>query len=194
VLIDSDSCGSLQPNVPVYGTLSGTFTPTTTKRYKLDIQNSRTAQIEDLQNYIDNITLVPQTTDFSSDVTQFSAAAATNTANFTLNAGPSHAGKKYVVLLSASGNWPGITNSGIWVPLNMDAILMFSLQNANSPTLPHSMATLNAAGQATAALKAYSPMPGWLGRTVSVSYVLYNGPGVVPINYASMPVSILFIP
>jgi outer membrane protein assembly factor BamB len=60
------------------------------------------------------------------------------------------AGKSYQVLGSASGTQPGVTYTGVNVPLNYDAYLVFTLLNPNSPLLNGSGGILNSLGQATA--------------------------------------------
>ena len=76
--------------------MTGTYTPATTGLYTLSIENTRPGPHEDLmQNYIDDITLVPLTTNFTADVLQFSASTVGEQARFELDAGTSWAGWKY---------------------------------------------------------------------------------------------------
>jgi hypothetical protein len=194
VLIDSDSCGAINPGVPVRGILTGTYTPTTTGIHTVEFYSYRNDIHRDIQNYFDDITLVPQTTDLTSDTIQFSASTP-NLAKFDINPGPAYAGYKYWVLMSTSGNYPGLTNSGHWIPLNMDFVLMFTYKNPNSGMLMQTAGLLDANGQATAALRLPNAMgPTWEGKTVNVAFVLFQGATMPPIDYASMPVSIFFIP
>ena len=176
--------------------MTGTYTPATTGMHNLTIYNHRQDDHQDLlQNYIDDITLVPLTTDFTSRNLQFSASQPNQVGQFNLNAGPSWAGWKYIVLLSRSGNWPGVTSGGVWLPLKVDPITHKSISLANGSRLPHSQATLNASGSAMAGLVFPAPMgANWVGRELNVAYILYQGPGFKPFSYASMPVTILFIP
>jgi hypothetical protein len=180
----------------IYSHMTGTYTPATTGLYNITIYNNRAADHQDLlQNYIDDITLVPLTTDFTSDTLQFSASTAGQQARFELDAGPAWAGWKYIVLLSRSGNWPGTTNNGVWLPLKVDNLTYKSISLANKPVLPHSKATLDASGKALAGLRLVNAMGAtWVGRELNVAYILYQGPGFTPISYASMPLTILFIP
>jgi hypothetical protein len=67
-----------------------------------------------------------------------------------MSVGAQHAGKSYQVLGSVSGTAPGITHTGVNVPLNPDAYLIFTLLNPNSPLLNGSGGVLNSLGQATA--------------------------------------------
>jgi hypothetical protein len=194
VLIDSHFAGGLGVGSPKYATLSGTFTPSTTGVYTVDIYNYRNSVVKDLQNFIDDITLVPQTTDFSTDTLQFSASTG-NTANLSIDPGPAYAGYYHAVVLSISGNWPGFTNNGYWVPFNWDPITDWSILNKNGPLLQHSMAPIDGSGHSWT--KIYVPNglgPTWVGRTVNVAYALFQPPGVTPIDYGSMPLSIYFIP
>lgn len=193
-MVASDSCGPIFLAIPKYSQLTGTYTPTTTDIYTVEIYNERTAVHQDLlENYIDNISLVPQTADLSSDVIQFSISTS-NRATLSLDAGPTWAGWRYLVLLSTAGNWPGFTNNGVWVPLMMNGTFWYSANNPNSAMLVHTNWILDSNGQEQAAINLPNPMGSpWLGKTINVAYILYQGPNYVPISYASMPVSIYFI-
>ena len=176
--------------------MTGTYTPATTGMHTLIINNYRQDQYQDLlQNYIDDITLVPLTTDLVSDNLQFSASLPGEQARFDLDAGPAWGGWKYIVLLSGSGNWPGVTNNGVWLPLKIDNITYKSIDLANKNVLPNSKGLLDSNGQAVAGLRLANAMgSAWVGRELNVAYIVYQGPGFTPISYASMPVTILFIP
>ncbi len=194
-MVASDSCGPIATGQGIIRHVTGTYTPTTNGIHTLEILNERPNDPFQplLQNYIDDISLVPQTTDFTSDTIQFSAATS-NQANFTLNPGPAYAGWNYIVLLSASGNYPGVVSGGNWLLLNMDNVFTYSKMNYNSAMLVNTLGKINASGQASATLKTFNPMLGWQGRTLNVAYILFQSAPPVPLAYASMPVSILFIP
>ena len=94
-----------------------------------------------------------------------------------------------------TGNWPGVTNNGVWLPLKVDNITYKSISLANSNTLPQSKGVLNASGKAVSGFRLNKAMgSAWVGRQMNVAYIVYQGPGFTPISYASMPVTILFIP
>jgi hypothetical protein len=63
--------------------------------------------------------------------------------------GSSEAFKSYQVLGSVSGDVPGFPYSGVVVPLNPDAYMIFTLLNPNTPLLAGSAGILNSAGAAT---------------------------------------------
>src|SRR5262249_54928459 len=52
---------------------------------------------------------------------------------FTLDAGAAHAGRKYVMAVSASGTSPGTHLGSVTVPLNFDAVTNIGFQFLNSP-------------------------------------------------------------
>lgn len=195
VLIASDICGYVYTNYPAYSHITGTYTPTTTGVYSLEIYNYRNAVVEDLQNYIDSITLVPLTTDFTSDTNQFSASAP-SVANLSLDAGATWANWKYCVLVSASGNWPGMNSpgTGVWAPFNYDGTIMQSYSMANTSMLQNTKSVLDANGQSWAVINLPPMGAPYAGRTVNVAYILYAGGIPQPWNYGSMPVSITFLP
>jgi len=194
VLVASDSAGPLTIAVPIYNTLSGSFSVPTTGIYELEIYNYRTDIQKDLQNYIDDITIVPTTTDFQCDLTQ-AEVDVFNTFTFTLNAGSSWAGWKYWVFVSASGGWPGLTNNGIWVPLVFDSLLQMSIDYANVGPFKNTRGNLDSFGQSWCQLVPANLLgASWIGRSAHVAYVLYQGPSISPISYASQPVQIYFIP
>ena len=193
-MIASHSAGPLTIATPIYGTLNGTYTAPSTGIYQLEIYNYRTDIQKDLQNYIDDITLVPTSTDFICDLNQASANVY-NTFTFTLNAGSSWAGWKYWVFTSATGGWPGLTNNGIWVPLVFDNLLQLSIQYANVGAFVHTRGTLDSFGQSWCQLVPANILGSpWVGRSAHVAYVLYAGPSISPISYASQPVEIYFVP
>jgi hypothetical protein len=63
--------------------------------------------------------------------------------------GTDHAAKSYQVLGSATGSTPGFGYGGASIPLNVDAYLIFTLLNPNTPLLNGSAGILNSLGQAT---------------------------------------------
>lgn len=194
MLIDTHSCGTLSPGNPKRGTVSGTYTPATTGLYTFTIYNYRNSTCQDIQNYVDNICVVPQVTDFSADRIQVSASTAQELVRFNLDAGPTWGGTKYLVLLSFN-NYPGINNNGNWIPLMMDGALTFSKNNANSNMLRQTNGFLDANGQRQAGLYFPNAMgSGWVGKKLCVAYILYQGSGYVPVAYASMPVTLYFVP
>lgn len=179
---------------PKYSSMSATFSVPTTGVYNLKIDNYRNYIQKNLQNYIDDITIVPTTTDLTCDLVQASVYDY-NTFTFTLNAGSTWAGWKYWVFVSATGGWPGLTNNGIWVPLVFDGLLTMSIDYANVGAFVNTRGTLDSFGQSWCQLVPANQLgAGWIGRSAHVAYVLYAGPKISPISYASQPVEIYFIP
>ncbi len=174
--------------------MSTTFSVPTTGMYTLEIYNYRSEPQLTIQNFIDDITIVPTATDFTCDLTQ-AEVDVYNTFTFTMNAGSSWAGWKYWVFVSATGGWPGLTNNGIWVPLVFDSLLQMSIDYVNVGPFVNTRGTLDAYGQSWCQLIPANLLGApWIGRSAHVAYVLYTGPSISPISYASQPVEIYFIP
>lgn len=82
---------------------------------------------------------------------------------FRLDAGPSHAGKRYVLAGTLSGTTPGITLPGGGVlPLNPDGLFHFIVHNTGSPRLAGFHGTLDGNGRAAAVLDTLGPLPPWI--------------------------------
>jgi Arylsulfotransferase (ASST) len=95
------------------------------------------------------------------------SGAAGGSVTFDLILGPAYAAKTYVVLGSASGTSPGIVANGHVLPLNLDAVLLFSLEQANTPLLTNTLGTLSPLGRATAS---FNLPPGMIGGPVSAHF------------------------
>ncbi len=193
-MIATDSCGSIILGQTILSQLSGTYAAPSTGIYTLEFYNYNTSLQSLLENYIDDITLVPTATDFTCDLTQ-AEVDVYNTFTFTLNAGSSWAGWKYWVFVSAKGGWPGLTNNGIWVPLVFDSLLQMSIDYANVGPFKNTRGTLDGFGQSWCQLVPANLLGApWIGKSAHVAYVVYQGPSISPISYASQPVQIYFIP
>ena len=193
-MIATDSSGFINLGETILSHMTGTYTAPSTGLFSLEIYNYATIVQSLVENYVDDISLVPTTTDFTCDLTQASVNAF-NTFTFTLNAGSSWAGWKYWTFVSATGGSPGLTNNGIWVPLVFDNLLQLSIQYANAGAFVNTRGTLDGFGQSWCQLIPASQLgSSWIGRRAHVAYVLYAGPSISPISYASMPVQIYFIP
>lgn len=193
-MIATDSSGFINLGQTIRSHLSATFTAPSTGLFTLQVHNYQSDVQSLITNYIDDITLVPTSTDFTCDLTQASVNDF-NTFTFTLNAGSSWAGWKYWVFVSATGGWPGLTNNGIWVPLVFDQLLTLSIQYANVGAFVNTRGTLDGFGQSWCQLVPANQLGStWIGRNAHVAYVLYAGPSISPISYASLPVQIYFVP
>jgi hypothetical protein len=81
------------------------------------------------------------------------SGAAGGTVTFDVIAGSPHAGRTYVLLASASGTAPGVPfGGGVVLPLVVDDVFQFSVDNVNTPVLSNTFGTLSALGRATATL------------------------------------------
>jgi len=102
--------------------------------------------------------------------------SAGGTQELCIAAGPSNAGKLWVVWGTTSGTDPGFDVGLLHVPLNFDFYTMFSIQNANAPPLVDSVGFLDAAGQG---LMTFFLPPGMdpvlAGLTLDHAYFVVNG-------------------
>lgn len=109
---------------------------------------------------------------------------------FTLNA-PTHAGRAYFLLGSASGVAPGQTLAGVHVPLNDDAFFQLTRTQAGSSLLPGSLGVLDAAGRASCE---FAPPPGFLtpyvGGELDWAAMIFDASGNVvlgPVGFEVRP-------
>jgi hypothetical protein len=114
----------------------------------------------------------------------------------TMDLDDSQAGKSYLLLGSVSGTTPGIDFVGSNVPLNLDAYLMFTLLNPNTPPLVGGGGALDSKGGAVAtfSLPQLSD-PSLAGVTVNhagFSLDLVGGAFVLP--EVTNPVSVTLVP
>lgn len=118
---------------------------------------------------------------FSADKTTLSAAAG-GTVKFWLDAGFDNANRTYIILLSASGTWPGTTlPGGKKLPVNWDALTDLGFALLNSPVLVNFYDQLDYAGRAMAYLW-LPPIPGNKGVTLCFAYTLKT-----PYDFVSNP-------
>lgn len=101
------------------------------------------------------------------------------------------AGDTYLILGSASGTQPGMPFRGTTLPLNRDAFLRFTWNEAGSAELPRSHGQLDASARAAAA---FVPAPGqllpWVGARIDWSVVVHGESGTT----ASAPVGFDILP
>ncbi len=109
----------------------------------------------------------------------------------SLDAGPEHASKVYVVLGSVSGTTPPAMIENIRVPLTWDDYLIYTVNNWNTELLSNSAGILDADGRATATLNvtagAYLDLE---GQTANHAFVLLEPGSALPIA-VSEPVPLL---
>jgi aminopeptidase YwaD len=111
------------------------------------------------------------------------------TIHFTLTAGAEYGGRDYFLLASASGTEPGRPlPGGGTLPLNMDKVSRYVLDNYNGPMLIDFQGTFDAEGRATATLDVSSlPLPA--GTVLNFAYTTQ-----VPPDFQSNPVAVEVIP
>jgi hypothetical protein len=147
-----------------------------------------------VENFIDNISITPQVPNFVSSPLEISVATG-GTVNFALDAGPTYAGKTYIILTGVTGTHPGFALSGINVPLNMDVWTFMAFDLINSPLMPGFLSSLDGSGQGSAAFNAYGTFPpSALYLTLYFDYLVLKGVSGPPVLFASYPAYTLFKP
>lgn len=160
----------------------------------LEIENYRTGfYTYDVGNYVDNILIHPQSPDFIAGQREISASMG-GLCHFALDAGPAFAGKEYLILSGVTGSYPGFDLSKVHVHLNPDAWTWAAFTLINTPVMMGFMGKLNSTGQATAALHALVVPPEAVGLAMYFDYLVLANPGAPPLEKASHPVYVLFIP
>jgi len=79
-----------------------------------------------------------------------------------IDAGPAYAGKKYIVVGSASGAFPGTLQGGVRVPINYDSYTELLLLNLHTPAYSGFDGYLDTQGRAKAKLR----LPGTTSTTL----------------------------
>jgi PKD repeat protein len=106
---------------------------------------------------------------------------------------PTQALQTYFLLGTTSGTTPGITFSGLTIPLNPDNYFNILRYNPNG-LVSNSLGTLSATGTSTATLNlpAGAP-PSLVGRNMNHAFVVLNpsGPGIVYVSNATTDLALL---
>lgn len=112
--------------------------------------------------------------------------------NFTLDAGVANAGRRYILLGSASGTTPGYSLPGghATLPLNWDVITDLVVLLLNTTVFANFQSTLDAQGQSTAQVNIPDPLPSSAGGAVIHFAYALNAPW----NFVSNPVGIEILP
>lgn len=108
---------------------------------------------------------------------------------FTVNLGPSEAGRPYWILGSASGTTPGLDLGGVLLPLNRDPFFQLLYLNPGPPLFDGSKGVLDSTGRAEASLDL--PPATWsslVGRRLHFCTLLDSPTGVTSV------VDVLVIP
>lgn len=108
-------------------------------------------------------------TGLAADATSISAAAG-GAVDFALDAGTANAGRKYIIVGSASGISPGWAMPGglVTLPVNPDFFTDLTLAYLNTALFNNFLGNADSMGQATAQLNTGGPLP-----SVAVGTVLY---------------------
>ena len=192
-MIDKFSFG--YTNGIVRDSLSGTFTPAQSGLFLLKVENTRSAAASTcLFNFIDNISLKPETPDFEADRLNVPCKKGA-IVNFDLDAGPGFAGSPYWIWMSATGNWPGMTLNGVTVPLNWDLMTQFGLLNPAYAGFTDFLGALDGSGQAKAsAILPVDTQLMFTGFPLCFAYVVCTPGPKMPVLYASLPVHVKYVP
>ena len=113
---------------------------------------------------------------------------------FTFNAGPQPPVNLYLLMGSSSGTAPGVPVDGLVLPLNLDAFLMYTLENANTAVHQGSLGSLLPDGTTSSAVAFNLPPaldPSLAGSTLHHAYVVFDltsSPGTPFVSFVSNPV------
>ncbi|MBU0753497.1 MAG: hypothetical protein KJ645_00050 [Planctomycetes bacterium] len=134
---------------------------------------------------------VPGTPTLTSSTRTLSESAG-GIVNFALNAGAANGNRYYLVLGTASGTVPGFLLP--WglatMPLNWDWFTQLTFDYLNIPPFLNFLGVLSPAGQGSAQLNTFGPLPpGAAGVTLHFAFCCNN-----PFNFVSNPVGVLITP
>jgi hypothetical protein len=117
--------------------------------------------------------------------------SAGGTIHFSLNAGPLHANKDYVILGSATHVLPGtpIPGSAVELPLVWDSFTDLMIRLLHTPVFHNFLGVLDTGGSADAMLQTGPITPDAVGITLYFSSALY-----LNFEWASNPVSLTLVP
>jgi hypothetical protein len=107
-----------------------------------------------------------------------------------LDAGLAHAGRKYVIAVSASGTAPGMPLGSVTVPLQFDAVTNLGFQFLNSPFFAGFGGLLDAQGKAAASFNS-PPLGAPSLAGISLSFAAFT---LGPIDFASNAVTVQYQP
>jgi hypothetical protein len=119
------------------------------------------------------------------------AASSGAVVNFSLDAGPAHGNRQYLLMASLTGTEPGFDlPGGTHVPLNWDAFTNLALSLLGSPLFQNFTGTLDGLGAATATFDTQGALdPLLVGETFSFVFVLNQ-----PWNFASNAIGVDVLP
>jgi hypothetical protein len=100
------------------------------------------------------------------------------TQNLWLDAGKSHANRSYAIFGSVTGTSPGITLSGIHIPLNVDLYTDITIGSALPPIYVGFKGTLDSKGEATASFNIPAGLPAYPKIKLYHAYLVFDGSGI----------------
>ena len=110
------------------------------------------------------------------------------TQTLTVNAGKSHANRSYWILGSMTGTTPGVTLSGLHVPLNWDPYADISFAFVNTSVFTNLGGTLDANGVATASFNVPAKQAIPSGLTIYHAYAAFDASGKLYMASDAVPV------
>jgi len=118
------------------------------------------------------------------------SAASGGRARLELDAGVGNALRRYWILASPNGMWPGVEIGALHVPLNDVGIGQFYSKASQSPMFQRFRGELDSEGRARAAFRTMGPLdPALVGLRVHFAFVLLD-----PIDFASNALPIEIVP
>lgn len=99
--------------------------------------------------------------------------------HLTIDVGPAHADRGYLVVGSVSGTAPGFAVGGVHVPLNPDFWSATTIGHPNSPLLQGTLGSLDANGRGVAAIRLPPlPLPSLHGLSLAHAAVVFDKNGL----------------
>ena len=161
-------------------------TPSNQVRVRVRMDNNGT-------NYFDNSNGNLSIESMSVTSSQISLAAG-GSQTMDINAGPTHAGRLYFVLGSATGTAPGLSSNGVTLPLNYDAYMQLTINKPNK-FIVGSLGTLDASGGSSASFNVTPGVdPTLAGLVLNHAYIVIDTLGSGLTEFASNPQSVTLIP
>lgn len=178
-----------------YKLLSVVYTPAASGMHSLLIENSANSNpIYDLHNYIDNISFLPQVVTLNVEDINIPCQTG-GTANFEIRGSLANGKKDYWLLMSASGNYPGVNSGGVNIPLNWGPLFSLSLSHPYFPGTTGFFGKLDMFGMANPTLALPpDPQQQFLNIPVYFSFIILSPGPKLPITHVSSPVHIKYTP
>ena len=144
-------------------------------------------QDSDTVSVLINVNSVP----LVADVATISAASG-GVVNFSLSAGPTYAGRSYILAGTTSGTSPGYTLlNGNVIPLNRDWFTDWILDNLNNAVLVDFFGSLDGNGDASATLNAPFPLPAFIPPGTILHFAFTT---ITPTDFQSNAVGVEVVP